>query len=361
MDSKMRNCLSRFKPKKSILVKLNRFLEKELSIEFCVDSSYQDYLRLSNQPLRFHEEGVSDPEDGSALCGRYCKILDYDGTLGRIFSTTKLNFNLHASFLKYPSFSGVADRPDELLKLAEYHDFVHHAVDNPLFQISRRGFGLRYGAIAGRYWLQYFHLYRGLGDGEFSDIETVAHPNPHRVRWKSPVDANISMNMITPIAGHLAFKIQVDVDVRSSKGINAVSPEVARYLVESVASTFRSGPCDGMKAYSDFVRRNGERASHETGLFDWNNIGFDESHIQLGWGGLEEKSTYFNERLWFDYKNPLGARFPLSPGLVLNRREKAVQDYLRQKETNVQCWRKVLERLDVEPREFLKDTEHLIA
>lgn len=264
MNRALNRRLAALKPTSHQSVRLERAGAEPLVLGYRTNARHDRAAYPPARELAMHEPGLA-AEATSRPWRPDRALLERHYAIGPRLGRARLAFELETRLLRYPAFDALTREPEQLLRLAEYRDFLHWVVDEDLHD-SRRGLGLGFERIAGRPWLHCFHLIASINARGFPDVGAVARTNPAQVDWEQPVETDIDMHWLTPIADDLAFGIRVRTRLYQCDRVDAVDVASMRRIGDAVAATLSVTPQVDLAAFEEAVRR-GQAGQAER--FDW--------------------------------------------------------------------------------------------
>ncbi|WP_347331417.1 hypothetical protein [Marinimicrobium locisalis] len=354
MDKRLQRRLAAFRPNREQTVRLVHGNVEPLEFSYSTDERLEPRHRL----LPTQVELKADDLDGPL---HRVRSLSWD--FRALFGRTGLLVDLEVTLMRYPSFRTLAEDPERLLQMAEYHDFLHQVVDVRACH-SWRGAGLGFTTLGDRPWLRFFHLTANLSVDCSPAVDPVAHRDPRQVDWTHPVKTDIDMHWLTPIANDCALAIRVSTRLGMPcryQQIDAVSPGTLRNLGDAVASTLVTRPAVNLSSHAERAKRNGGLAGNERS-FQWPPEKPRSAALTLqGLWDMEDWAPLFKPTPWFNITEPGGSMVSVSPEQVLDTAWPEVRDDLDHQSKVARQWQSTLDQLGVEEKHFLGDTEHLIV
>lgn len=349
MDKRLQRCLAGFHPNREQTVRLMRAGGETLELSFCTDERPE---RGDRAPSQIELPASESP---GPLHRVRSSSWEFRAFLGR----SRLAVELEVTLMRYPAFDNLAQDPERLLQLAEYHDFLHQVVASS-YHVSRRGLGLGFTTLGDRPWLRFFHLVADINARHFPAVGPVAHRDPGQVDWAHPVETDIDMHWLTPVAEDCVFALRVFTRLYKCQQVETVSPATVRSLGDAVAVTLTARPAIDLSALIERSWQNEGGAGDEQ-TFQWPAQGYLSAPDMPLLFETEEWAPFFAPAPGFDITDPRGSMTRVSPQQVLNTELSEVQSDLAHQKQIAQRWQVILDQLNVGPQHFLQDTEHLIV
>lgn len=354
MDKRLQRRLAAFRPNREQTVRLVHGDAEPLEFSYSTDERLEPKHRLPPTQVELKADDLNGPLH---------RVRSPSWDFRALFGRTGLLIDLEVTLMRYPSFQTLADDPERLLQMAEYHDFLHQVVDSRT-RNSWRGAGLGFTTLGDRPWLRFFHLIAGINARRLPAVDPVAHRDPRQVDWTHPVETDIDMHWLTPIANDCALAIRVSTRLGMPcryQQIDAVSPAILRDLGDAVASTLVTRPAVDLSSLAQRAKRNGGLAGNERS-FQWPpEKPRGAANMSQRLLDMEDWTPLFTPTPWFNITDPGASMVTVSPQQVLDTAWPEVRDDLAHQSEVTRQWQSTLDQLGVEANHFLEDTEHLIV